>query len=248
MPLLFGRTGNGGSAWVPTDIGGCVLWLRSDLGVTKDGSSLVSLWADQSGNGNDAAQATAIRRPIWTANQLNGQPGIMFDGLNDYFLCDGMLPLICGDDKPYSFFFVGRNDSVADLRCIWCVGAEATIPVYCAVNTAGNNDELLNSREGVASVKGPNGFLGYKLLSVIFDGTTISVWVDGTQIFDQAAMDAAEIPLGQNFGIGCMCAASLGWIAYHWNHNMMEIVFYDSAVSEPNRVLMENYLNTRYFP
>jgi hypothetical protein len=44
--------------FVPTQISGCVLWLRSDLGLTLSGQS-VSGWADQSGKGNNASQAGA---------------------------------------------------------------------------------------------------------------------------------------------------------------------------------------------
>ena len=33
---------------------GMALWLKADAGVTKDGNNKVSVWTDQSGNGNDA--------------------------------------------------------------------------------------------------------------------------------------------------------------------------------------------------
>jgi hypothetical protein len=42
----------------PSDLDSLVLWLKADAGVTKDGSNYVSSWADQSGNGNNATQAT----------------------------------------------------------------------------------------------------------------------------------------------------------------------------------------------
>jgi hypothetical protein len=67
--------------FVPTDLDSCKLWLRADAGVTKSNDS-VSLWADQSGNSNDCA-ATLTTRPLWVANQLNGQPVLSFDGSND---------------------------------------------------------------------------------------------------------------------------------------------------------------------
>src|ERR1044072_6327157 len=66
--------------FVPTDIAGCVWWLRADLGVTE--SSGVSLWADQSGVGDSARNATddsgAWTRPgRMAANPLyNNKPTI----------------------------------------------------------------------------------------------------------------------------------------------------------------------------
>ena len=34
---------------------GLTVWLKSDIGITKDGSNYVSQWNDQSGNGKDSA-------------------------------------------------------------------------------------------------------------------------------------------------------------------------------------------------
>lgn len=46
----------------PTNISGCVLWLRADLGKTLNGST-VSQWNDQSSSGNNASQGTAANQP-----------------------------------------------------------------------------------------------------------------------------------------------------------------------------------------
>ena len=65
---------------IPT--AGLQLWLRADAGVdTLNGT--VSRWHDQSGNGNDAIQASASRQPLLVAGRLNGIPVVRFDGVND---------------------------------------------------------------------------------------------------------------------------------------------------------------------
>lgn len=58
-------------------LSGCVLWLRADMGITKDGSDRVSVWADQSGNGHDFAQSTGTAQPAITT--YNGIAAILFD-------------------------------------------------------------------------------------------------------------------------------------------------------------------------
>ena len=68
--------------WKPTSLSGCVLWLRSDLGVIT--GSGVSTWADQSGNGRDLFQATEASKPSQVLNQINGHPVIRFDGVDDF--------------------------------------------------------------------------------------------------------------------------------------------------------------------
>lgn len=56
------------------------LWLRSDLGITLNGSN-VSAWADQSGCGDanrNVAQGTPANQPVYTASDANygGQPSL----------------------------------------------------------------------------------------------------------------------------------------------------------------------------
>lgn len=74
------------------------LWLKADAGVT--GTTAVSAWADQSGQGNDAAQATSSKRPSLTSEAFNFNPALTFDGTDD------ML------DVPYSSNLNGSNMTI----------------------------------------------------------------------------------------------------------------------------------------
>src|ERR1041384_4461189 len=58
------------------------LWLKADAGVTTNASG-ISLWADQSGLGNDATASSAGVEPQWIQNTLNGKPVVRLDGVND---------------------------------------------------------------------------------------------------------------------------------------------------------------------
>ncbi|MEM7297823.1 MAG: hypothetical protein AAF391_06115, partial [Bacteroidota bacterium] len=64
------------------------LWLDASNGVTLNGST-VSQWADQSGNGNPASQATADAQPVFQAGDLNGNPTFLFDGVDDVLEGEG---------------------------------------------------------------------------------------------------------------------------------------------------------------
>jgi hypothetical protein len=59
------------------------LWLKADEGVTLNANS-VSLWVDQSGNGNDAEQTNETNQPIVDDNAINGLPALEFDGVDDF--------------------------------------------------------------------------------------------------------------------------------------------------------------------
>jgi hypothetical protein len=101
---ILGRTGGGTVApWSPADMTGCVLWLRADLGVTKDGSNLVSAWADQTSNGNDVAQPAGGSQPTWTDNVVNGYPVITFEGAQNLYKA------VFSQAHPYTVYVVLRS-------------------------------------------------------------------------------------------------------------------------------------------
>ena len=59
---------------------GLQLWLNADVGVTANGSGQVTGWADQSGQGNNAAQGTLANAPLLQAASLNGHATLRFNG------------------------------------------------------------------------------------------------------------------------------------------------------------------------
>jgi hypothetical protein len=63
-----------------TILGTCVqLWLRGDLGITISSGSSISAWADQSGHGDNATEATGSLQPT-QGTTINGQPTVNFSG------------------------------------------------------------------------------------------------------------------------------------------------------------------------
>lgn len=78
-----GRIASGGASSGPlVPPAGAALWLRADLGITLNGST-VSAWADQSGNALDVSQATAANQPLYVASWKNSKPAMTFDATND---------------------------------------------------------------------------------------------------------------------------------------------------------------------
>jgi hypothetical protein len=67
-------------------LGELALWLKADAGVTQRGvTALISFWADQSGNGNDAVQSTPANQPMWVPEVAGDRPVVRFDGESGYF-------------------------------------------------------------------------------------------------------------------------------------------------------------------
>jgi hypothetical protein len=67
----------------PTAISGCTMWLDAEFSQFElDASNGVVQWKSV-GSGPVAARSTAINRPVYVANVMNGKPAIRFDGSND---------------------------------------------------------------------------------------------------------------------------------------------------------------------
>lgn len=77
-PVITG----GGGGFVPTDVGGLVLWLRADTITGLSDGDPVSTWLDESGNGTDATSSSALR-PTYQTSEINGLPVVRFDGTDD---------------------------------------------------------------------------------------------------------------------------------------------------------------------
>lgn len=94
----------------PTDIANCSLWLKATAGITEaDATGRVSGWADQSGAGNNFAQAVSARQPHVYRDRHFGSR-VCFSPVNtdDHFLTS-TLPV---DQRAFSLFIVQRSRSV----------------------------------------------------------------------------------------------------------------------------------------
>jgi hypothetical protein len=84
---------------------GCVVWLRTDMGITLSGSN-VTTWADQSGSGNDATSGTSPAYDVSTL--INGYPTINFTAASSHFL---QLPSGLTSLTSLNAFVVGKRKS-----------------------------------------------------------------------------------------------------------------------------------------
>lgn len=87
----------------PGGVSGAVVWLKADQGVSTSGSN-VTTWVNQAGGTN----FTGAGNPQWNANQLNFQPGILFNGNNQVTSNASMLT----NSGAYTKFVVFKYDGL----------------------------------------------------------------------------------------------------------------------------------------
>lgn len=83
MSVIFINPYRFGVPWTPANIT-TALWLdAADASTVTTVSGAVSQWNDKSGNGRNATQPTAGRRPLYQNAALNGRNVLSFDGSDD---------------------------------------------------------------------------------------------------------------------------------------------------------------------
>src|SRR5678816_1516696 len=68
---------------------GAALWLKADS-LALSNNDPVGLWTDSSGNGHHVSQSGVGEKPLFKTNQLNGYPGVLFDGVDDRLIGNGV--------------------------------------------------------------------------------------------------------------------------------------------------------------
>lgn len=241
----------------PTQISGLVLWLRSDLGITKDGGNLVSAWADQSGNGNNA---TAYGSPLWKDNHINGHSTIYLNGSTDYFLANLVATkgYFSGIDKPMSIFIVATmekvtfddayNGTLASVNSSDPNGANEHI--FRFYNYGLNMqidrwDDAFNQKTGTGDgiPYEPITYARPHLWELVFTGTTVSIYRDGGATVTAADLDVGTAALDTYFSIGVIKENAAPF--YYWIGDITEVIVYNSDLSDANRQSVELYINTK---
>ena len=219
------------------------LWLKAGTGAGSVGSNS-STWQDQSGHTRNATQTTASRRPAVTANQINFNPALVFDGSADYM------------DMTTNLGLTGTADC-----SVYCVVQQAGSGLQVFFGTkAGNSDDLQ-----LYTTPGSPTTVDYWGYGAALNGTTSlpagTTYITGHEkagtgtnqatIYLNGNLDnTGTINLSMGTGdrrIGASAAA--GSPMYFTQGDIAEIVTYTSALTSAQRSKLQSYLSFKYgFP
>jgi len=224
----------------PLDVTGCLLWLRADLGVTKVDNK-VSSWKD-SALGSDASQSSDDLKPLYVENQINDLPVIRFGGTDDY-----MSGVLVYNAKPLHMFQIYK-------RITLVAGADGLTIVNTSDGDTNQSGAVLNFNSSTTQIDTYHA--GYKsqltspglangvvaLVESKFDGVNNTLYVNGvakTPVADTGTFNSTNYYIGCRYFGGTVKAGYL-------NADIAEILIYDSALSDPDRLTVETYLNGKY--
>jgi hypothetical protein len=205
-----------------------VIWLKSDVGITKDGSNRVSAWADQSGNGNDVTQATGTDQPLWVDAVLNSLPVIRFSQSNGEGLVRNASPTI---SQPYSVVAVLKTDNL---------GSDGQV----MFSFSASRGAYITSTEKASAYCGAAGITGGTTLN-----TSTYYWIvwnlnsTSSEIFVNGSSDASG-----NVGTDGVSGYQVSGIASGgpWGGDLAELIVYSQTMTAGNITTLDGYFASRY--
>jgi hypothetical protein len=240
--------------FLPASIGGLQLWLDASdastlftdsagtIAATADGDP-VGYWADKSGNTNNTTQADGTKKPLLKLATQNSKNSVRFDGSND-----NLKALTGGDDSNYTLFVVNKKLNASNINnyMLFSMGQEinskrrslwhypASTNSYIAFNGVNADYYIANANltfvQNVANIA-----------QLQRNGQSISLaknsnsYVTGTASATLVTHTATSIFIGTN---------NAQTEAYNGDYH--EVLYYNSLVSDSNRILILSYLNAKW--
>lgn len=247
------------SAFVPTDIAGLQLWLDATTGlfdatsggnaVTTDGSA-VARWEDQSGNGRHFEQATSNNRPVLKTSVQNNKNVIRFDGSNDRF--DGPAALKIA--PPVSIFSVISKRGGTNYQSIYSAGILAPVRGYgLFISSTTDNSGAFSSQYRDGSNASTNYYTATTpVINSFFIGASVINLSVNNAYFNNNSENSISHTVGtvtpnQEIRIGNRREESGGPVeGFFLNGDIAEIIIYNSSLTSSDRVLVRDYLNTKW--
>jgi len=221
---------------------GLIVWFATDsLPTAVDGDAIAS-WTDWSSGGHDVTQGTAAAKPTFRAKRPSDFPLLQFDG-GDSLACashadfqtqdghffivgalyGGTLGYICGD---------ARIDTDRYGVAVW---KHTTGLVYGECDSNAGYQQAHNG-----STTNNEGRV--RLWEFAYDAVSLRHYMNGGALGSPVARTIVIAWNNHAFGIG---AAQTG-TAYGGTMFLAEVLWFNAALSDGNRAIVEDYLNRKY--
>lgn len=222
--------------FVPTDIAGCRVWLRADLGVTLNGAT-VSAWANQADAAflASVAQAVAANQPTFLASGINGLPSVVWDGALKWLTGTYAADLT----QPCDYFVVLRPTAIAGLLVVTSTDNAAKLH-QSNLTVIGGVDHKFGWYGGIGITSGAGAWTVDEnfVLNIHAEGASTVIYKNGASFY--TANGGALVSSGLKLGIYVDSAQFpfVGWLS--------EVVVIDGGATAAERALLQTYFDGRY--
>lgn len=222
-----------------------VIWLDASTLTTLSNGDPVTAWADQSGNGLDFGPLGTDATPVFRNDGLSGSaPVVRFDGTERYLKLDDN-DQIDNDLAELTILIVARHKALNGNRGLLSKrlsGGQRSYSIFTSnskrlnFDTRNSNDNRLVSptvlsenTDYIHTVKYDGGKQYAYLLGIIDESQDVS----GSGSVNNSTSNLILGTLNENY-------------APYFDGDIAEIIMYDQALSNADRLIVENYLSQKY--
>ncbi len=248
--FLFSQTGPAGVGSSTNN----VLWLKANAGTsTTTNGAATSSWNDQSGNGINVSQGTAVQRPTYVTSLMNGMPAIEFDnnntaGQNDYLTAPDNVLL--DNTNGYTAFNVVRMKGLSG-------GGQSIISKRTSIDTDEafmffffSSNYLYLDIDGLgnrfSSTPTALSIATNYILDFSFDGTlgsNQSKIYNNQTLLKAANETSSTVP---NKVSPLVIGATHASDNRAFNGYISEIILYRTILNDAQKIIVDNYLSAKY--
>lgn len=216
---------------------GLVLHLAADQGVEVDEHGRVTAWTDASGGGHHAAQTEKASRPELLVDGGNGRPAVFFDGARRFLHVSGQV--LAGQE--FSIFVVVSDAGGPGHRAVFSnwSGRDGNSVTSVFLGLTGENTVRLSDDFPAAGQvqQSAQPFL----LAAIAGSQDAAVYQNDQLLARKGGPLSARTVttpnvIGQQGNID----------GEYWQGNIAELLVFDRALDEPERVQVSSYLAARH--
>lgn len=221
-------------------------WGISDVHtpVTTTGQP-VGYWADKSGNNNHAIASLSAARPTLTERTYGGGTSLNFNGSTNVMTAEGVASVMNGADRPVTMFCVVKPDSPATNSCVLGWFNTGTVVPQLNLRFDGTNWVLAKRDDSVAIVITASTAQMDRVpqvVSAVVTGTTASIYRNSRSLLLNGGLDVGITTIN-SFCVGALNSNNLIGV---FNGVFAEVIIFNAALTETDRVRIEQYLQTKW--
>lgn len=216
----------------------CVMWLDAHA-MQLTNNAPVANFTDFSGNGNNFSQGTSTKQPIYNTGVVNGMPVLTFDGTDDFMESSSVSAL---ESNNLTYFIAYQRTNLKSQMMINAKYSSQSPAKWRLYNNTGSNNVIgaqfsPTIKYVTALDDGDVTFMSHHMTP-----SDIRIFREGTQT--QTKAQGYTAPTGhQKVEIGGVFPSANN---YYLQGFIGEVVIYNTALNDLERVLIENYLGTKY--
>jgi hypothetical protein len=231
-----------------------VLWLSADHGVFSNAGTVpaastanVQQWNDRSGNGRHATQTTTANRPNYHGNVINGQPVVRYTAANN----DRMLSTGLASTSRASIWVIARHTALPSSNPGLLQGAasgnayanppaDKNMGMWVSSSTSqvwGRGIQSDGTQRNVTMATALNSGQTY-VLNTMYRAASIDQYVNHGAAGTVATN--GTLRAWTDLAIGCQAGSE------SWNGDIAEVIVYNEAVNDAQRIIIANYLAAKY--